>query len=145
MSESAGPWQPERDESGSSHSIDQLHRDLSDGYQALVASLQAAKDVVPTRRRWFAFEFPDRTRKYGEELAADPARAKAIQEAYVAGAVLSFADELAKYEGNDKPPQFEFVRHSRNADGDGNGFVLTEKACKRLEAHPAFLFRANGS
>jgi hypothetical protein len=145
MSESADPRQSERDESGSPHSIDRLHRDLSDGYQALVASLQAANDVVPTRRRWFEFEFPERTRKYGEELAADPARAKAIQEAYVAGAVLAFADELAKYEDNDRSPQFEFVRHLRNAISHGNHFVLTKKACKRLEAHPAFLFRANGS
>lgn len=145
MRESSSPREPEVDASGSSRSIDQLHRDLGDGYQALVASLEGAKDVVPTRRRWFEFEFPERTRKYGEELAADPTRARAIREAYVAGAVLAFADAIAKYEQNDKSPQLEFVRHLRNAISHGNRFNLTTKACKRLEAHPAFLFRANGS
>ncbi|MBJ7458252.1 MAG: hypothetical protein JHD02_03595 [Thermoleophilaceae bacterium] len=76
---------------------------------------------------------------------ADPTRARAIREAYVSGAVLAFADELANYEENDKSPQFEFVRHLRNAISHGNRFNLPKKACKRLEEHPAFLFRANGS
>jgi hypothetical protein len=122
-----------------------LYRDLWDGYQALLASLQAAKDAVTTRGSWTEFEFPERTRKFGEELAADPERARAIKEAYVSGAVLAFADELAKYDGNDKSPQFEFVRHVRNAISHGNRFNLEEGGWEQLAEHPAFLFRANGS
>lgn len=145
MSESTGPKNSETNESESPFSIDRLYSDLWDGYQALLAALEAAKDAVTTRGSWTEFEFPERTRKFGEELAADPERAKAIKEAYVAGAVLAFSDELAKYDGNDKSPQFEFVRHLRNAISHGNRFSLDRKACKRLEVYPAFLFRANGS
>lgn len=145
MSEIPSPGDSETNESGSPFSIDRLYSDLWDGYQALLASLEAAKDAVTTRGSWTEFEFPERTRKFGEELAADPERARAIKEAYVSGAVLTFADELAKFDGNDRSPQFEFVRHLRNAISHGNHFKLTEKACKRLEEHPAFLFRANGS
>lgn len=145
MSESAGPKDSETNEPGSPFSIDRFYSDLWDGYQALLAALEAAKGAVTTRGSWTEFEFPERTRMFGEELAADPERARAIKEAYVSGAVLAFADELAKYDGNDKSPQFEFVRHVRNAISHGNRFNLEEGGWDQLAEHPAFLFRANGS
>lgn len=116
--------------------------DIKDGYFALDSALRAIAEAPPTDHGAEMVELPGEIaykRSVFEDRARDPKVAKEIRRTYLSGALLSVGDHLADDEDVDRSPEFEFVRHVRNAVAHGNMFELNERALDMLDDFPAYL------
>lgn len=80
-----------------------------------------------------------------KDRAHDPDVAQDIRRTYLSGALLSIGDMLADADYLDRSPEFEFVRHIRNAVAHGNVFEFKDYHLEGLEKYPAYLVSPDGS
>lgn len=70
------------------------------------------------------------------DLAREPAVAREYGLVWLSGAMMSLNDELSQYDHFDRQPEYELVRHLRNAVAHGNRFRIDRP--ERLATFPAY-------
>ncbi len=130
--------------------LDRKVWDLCDGYLALDSAFRAL-DESPEGDWQLSDEWitlPGKIeyrRSYFQARAKDPDVVREIRRAYLSGAILTVGELLAGAGYLDRSPEFEFVRHVRNAVAHGNVFKLEPRAVNELAKHPACLVGRDGT
>lgn len=123
--------------------------DIRNGYLALDAALRLVAESIDDSDdkspEWIKLPGDITYRRdHVEALGRDPDVAREIRRAYLSGALLSVGDILADEQYLDRSPEFEFVRHIRNAVAHGNVFELKASHLEMLEKFPAYLIEGDG-
>jgi hypothetical protein len=131
--------------------VGQLAQRLADGYYGHMAAITVAGDpkaetLFPAVRPGQMVPVAEIRRKDGtvhtyhfalylQRLLTDPLLREDLERVWLAGALLSLGDAMARHGYFDRAPELELVRHLRNGIAHGNMFRIDKS--ESLQRHPA--------